>query len=105
MRITYAQKSVFQPDLDRELNVRRLAICDGQCVTVTIQRPRPGYSGDVEVTISKNDQKYFSTNWSGNDPSRFAARIRAAATALRNNACWGRFHITHEAGVLTIQRL
>lgn len=62
-----------------------------------------GYHGRVEVVIDSDDAETFGTNWEGTDPTRFPARIRAAATALFNSACFGKFEISHEDGLLEIR--
>lgn len=62
-----------------------------------------GYERDVEITIPATGRTTFTSNWSGSDPSRFSARIRAAATALRDRGLSGRYHVTHFSGILTIK--
>ncbi|MFH1984986.1 MAG: hypothetical protein ABIL58_24350 [Pseudomonadota bacterium] len=64
-----------------------------------------GYKGDIEVTIGPATEKNFEAEVSLNDWTRFPARIRAAATALRDAGCQGRFRIAHSDGVLTIRPL
>lgn len=60
-----------------------------------------GYRGRLKVTIGL-DARHFDTDWQGKDPTRFPARIKAAATALRDVGMTGAFIITHENGNLTI---
>ena len=64
---------------------------------------RGGYPGRIKVTIRPNDTVSFETNWEGNDPTRFPARIKAAATALLNCECLGCYEITHRNGTMEIQ--
>ncbi len=61
-----------------------------------------GYSGSIEVTIGKPTEKEFNAEVSLKDRTRFPARIRAAATALRDVGCEGCYLIGHVDGVLTI---
>lgn len=61
-----------------------------------------GYAGRVLVTIRPNDTTSFETNWEGNDPTRFPARIKAAATALLNCGFLGCYEILHRDGNLEI---
>jgi hypothetical protein len=62
-----------------------------------------GYDGSVRVRIDPSQPDQFRSDWDGSDPSRFPARIRAAATALRDCTGGGIFRITHEDGQLTIE--
>jgi hypothetical protein len=65
-----------------------------------------GYAGDVVVDIF--DGPEFGTDWTSSDPddwSRFPARIRAAATALRDSGLRGSYRITHKDGAVTITAL
>ena len=64
---------------------------------------RGGYAGRVLVTFRPNDTTSFETNWEGNDPTRFPARIKAAATALLNCGFLGRYEIIHRDGNLEIR--
>ncbi|MFH1981295.1 MAG: hypothetical protein ABIL58_05605 [Pseudomonadota bacterium] len=64
-----------------------------------------GYSGDIVVSIGSATEKAFEAEVSLNDWTRFPARIRAAATALRDVGCKGHFRISHTDGVLIIRAL
>ena len=64
-----------------------------------------GYAGQVEVNINKNDSQSFETNFTGSDPTRFPARIKAAATALYECSCYGKFVISHNNGHMTIKQI
>ena len=71
---------------------------------LTIEFPKGGgYSGSIEVTIGSPAEKEFDAVVSLKDWTRFPARIRAAATALRDVSYEGRFVIGHADGVLTIR--
>ena len=61
-----------------------------------------GYDGDVVLRVEFSDEEAFQTSWSGPDPTRFPARIRAAATALRDEGLTGRYTVKHEDGALSI---
>jgi hypothetical protein len=73
-------------------------------VTLRIDFESGGYNNRVLVTIDLANHNEFSTNWNQNDPSRFPARIKAAATALHNCSCAGQYEIEHNDGVLTIKQ-
>lgn len=64
-----------------------------------------GYSGDIGVFIGPATEKSFEAEVSLNDWTRFPARIRAAATALRDERYKGCFRIAHSDGVLTIRAI
>ena len=64
-----------------------------------------GYSGSVEITVGGPRQNEFEAAIDLKDWTRFPARIRAAATALRDRGCTGRFRVVHEDGVLVMTRL
>lgn len=59
-----------------------------------------GYSGDFFVEVIPGVK--FESNWQGRDETRFPARIRAAATALRDTAHLGKFRVSHRDGMITI---
>lgn len=64
-----------------------------------------GYDGRVTVAIHAEDPTVFGADWEGRDPTRFPARIKAAATALLNCGCERRFELSHMGGSLTIQAI
>jgi len=74
-------------------------------LTLSIQLAPGGYNGHVLTVIKADDTASFVTDWVGNDTTRFPARIKAAATALFNLSCFGRFGIRHNDGVLEIKRV
>jgi len=63
-----------------------------------------GYSGDVTVTIRRTNEAEFEADVELGDWTRFPARIRAAATALRDAGLLGRFEIDHQDGQLTVNQ-
>lgn len=70
-------------------------------VLVTLKKPG-GYKGKREVTIVTAREPQFDSDFEGDDWTRFPARIRAAATALRDAGLTGTFTIEHEDGELRI---
>jgi hypothetical protein len=76
-----------------------------ETVALSFAAEADGYSGDVVVEIAPGQEESFRTDWSGSDPSRFPARIRAAATALRDDRRFGWHRIRHEEGDLRIEPL
>jgi hypothetical protein len=72
---------------------------------LTVILDEAGYEGDVVVEIVEDHATNFWTDWDSEDPSRFPARIRAAATALRDAGCFGRFLISYQSRLLQVARL
>lgn len=76
-----------------------------ECALVEIPlSPQGGYKGEIEVIIESRKEAEFEASVDLSDPTRFPARIRAAATELRDQGFTGSFRITHEDGVLKIGR-
>jgi hypothetical protein len=63
-----------------------------------------GYRRDVRITILKDDPHTFRSDWKYAE-ERFSARLRAAATVLRDRGAWGDYHAVHDDGKLTLEPL
>ncbi len=99
---------ITYPGRSRFVEACEAAICKGDAElkaggVVHIDLDEGGYDGSVIVTIHADDRATFGTDWERADPTRFPARIRAAAAALLNCRCEGRFNVTHSDGSLTIR--
>jgi hypothetical protein len=103
MKIKYALRSKFIANCEETINAKLNDLQKGLPIRVDFETG--GYDGEITVTIERNNSKEFNTNWENNDPTRFPARIKAAATALFNCHCFGRYKIKHENGVLIINQL
>lgn len=103
MLIPFVTRSRFLPAIDAELKAAGACLEPGRSVTVRLEGG--GYRGTVEVEISAGPSSEFEAGVEIADVTRFPVRIRAAATALREHHCWGRYEITHQDGTLTILRL
>ena len=71
----------------------------------TLEFDQNGYTGTIEIEISKAGT---FTAWTGrryDDPSRFPARIKAAATALFAEGFRGSFQVDAKAGEVRIIRM
>ena len=101
MDITYATRSQFLATCKAAIREHRAELAAGSVVHVDLQEG--GYDGRVLVTIRLNDRTAFGTDWESTDPTRFPARIKAAATALLHSGCEGRFEVSHSDGSLTIR--
>jgi hypothetical protein len=103
VRIEFTARSSFLPAINEAFDAA--GECPGAENTVIVQLSRQGYPGTIQVDITEDASDSFDSDWDGTDLTRFPARIRAAATVLRNRRCFGRFVIRHEQGHLTINRM
>lgn len=103
MRIRYnVRPSRFVEPVRQAINANGGHIPGGRLIQITLDEP--GYRGQVLVAIEEGNPGDFEAAWEGRDQSRFPARIRAAATALRDGRCFGDFMITYQPGLLSIAR-
>jgi hypothetical protein len=101
--INYASRSRFLADCEAAIRGSRDDLSQGTVVRISLESG--GYQGNVVVDIRAGDPQSFGTDWTGNDPSRFPARIKAVATALFNCGCCGRYRVSHEDGIIQLERL
>lgn len=99
MRIDFATRSSFLPAIHAALD--SAGGCDG---AVVVELSPQGYPGTIQLELTEDANDSFETDWEHADPTRFPARIRAAATALRDRRCYGVFLVSHDEGRLTINR-
>lgn len=71
---------------------------------VRIELKPGGYERDARIWIRADDRHHFLTDWTGKYPSRFSARLRAAATVLRDLGLYGEYRASHQDGLLTLHR-
>jgi hypothetical protein len=102
MKLNYPGRSKFLGPCENAIRKNIEGLLSGKVLTVHLSEQ--GYDRDTHITVSKSDSKFFQTDWKGSDPTRFSARIRAAALALYNQGCYGTFRVTHFKGLLTIQK-
>jgi hypothetical protein len=100
LRIRYSVRSHFFEPLHAALEAHGRCPVRGDPVVVTLSEQ--GYDGSILVDILAGLSEEFISDWEGRDPTRFPARIRAAATVLHERGCHGRFLISHRRGVLSI---
>ena len=101
MDIAYVTRSQFLDACEAAIRGHRAELDAGGVVNVELGSG--GYVGRVVVTIRSQDRASFGTDWEHSDSTRFPARIKAAATALLNCGCEGRFQIAHSDGSLAIR--
>ncbi len=103
MNIPYASRSKFTASCQDAIAAQQEVLNAGQIIIVSLQPG--GYLGEIKVTVDAGNSADFETDWSADDPTRFPARIKAAATALRDCGSTGSFGISHaDGGVLTINK-
>jgi hypothetical protein len=100
MNIPYVRRSRFLNDCENA--IRRGGAAEVELVQFMLDKG--GYAGHITVTIPDGDSGSFGTDWKASDPTRFPARIKAAATALFNCGCRGRYEVIHKNGTLEIRR-
>ena len=101
--IQFVERSSFLPTIADALDDGPGYPRVGEPIQVSLRKG--GYAGRGEIEIMANHKEYFLADWRGTDSTRFPVRIRAAATALRDRKCFGRFAISHEDGLLVIDPL
>ena len=104
MDIPFVGRSEFVDPCQQVINSSQAALLAGQIIRIELTNADAGYPGNVVVQIREEDDHSFGTNWTGNDPTRFPARIRAAATALHACHCRGYYVITHAEGAIEIRQ-
>ena len=102
MNIEYAKYSKFLEPCKIAIQNNIKALENG--VPIDVSFIKGGYNGEINVNIEA-DKNTFSTSWNNQDPTRFPARIKAAATALKHSQCLGVYKVTHYHGLLTITRV
>lgn len=100
MQIAYVTRSKFLNVYSDAISAHSDTLNNGG--TLEIQSGAGGYAGRVEVELTPTRPDGFTAFWNGADPTRFPARIRAAATALKDCGFMGRFLITHKQGTISI---
>ena len=86
------------------LLVREALDESGNRCPVVMQFPKSGgYDGTVKVTIGCATEAEFEADLELTDWTRFPARIRAAATALRDSGRLGSYQVKHNDGTLEVR--
>ena len=102
-QIPYPNKSKFYPIIkDYILNLDN-AKQDGIDIKIELPESEPdGYRGEYTVKID-SVQPFFETDFKNKDITRFPARIKATALALKESNNIGEFYISHEKRIITIR--
>jgi len=87
------------------MSIRKVVAADPAGAQWQFEFEKSGYSGKMDIEIL-NDQHFIAwTSVHYDDITRFPARIKAAATALLEEGCFGQFHITARGLMLSIIRI
>ena len=97
-------RSRFIPIIVESIKTQKRAFDLGSQVIIEFDEEKAGYPGSFEVNVNPS-KEVFTVEFSNTDPTRFPARIKAAARALCQEGYNGRFEISHKAGTLKIMRL
>ena len=102
-QIPYPNKSKFYPIIkDYILNLDNTKQ-DGIDIKIELPESEPdGYRGEYTVKID-SVQPFFETDFKNKDITRFPARIKATALALKESNNIGEFYISHEKRIITIR--
>jgi hypothetical protein len=103
MDIKYPSRSKFLKACEEAIRKNKKALLSG--IPISVRFSPQGYNGEIQVKIEKTNSTTFWADWESADPTRFPARIKAAACALFREECYGVFTITHKSGILTIRYL
>ncbi|MGV8150091.1 MAG: hypothetical protein ACLKAN_13925, partial [Alkaliphilus sp.] len=103
MRIYYPAQSSFLKGCEDAIRQNKELLAAGTSICANFS-PQ-GYNDEIRVNIEKTNSVSFWAEWENPDPTRFPARIKAAAYALFRQGCLGEFMISHDIGTLTIQYL
>ena len=100
--LRFPEHSSFSQAFDKAIAEHSEQLLSGRVVTINL--PSGGYTRRAIATIEAHNPASF---WIDKrcDPTRFSARIRAAAKSLHEQRYFGLFELAHEDGVATIRRL
>ena len=103
MKVTelkFPSRSEFLERIERAIEDQRNQLEAGEAISVRLSAQ--GYNRRGVATIEAANSRTFWVD-KKSDPTRFGARIRAAALALHRKGYFGQYEIGHDTGVLTIR--
>ena len=101
MQIPYVTRSKFLAPCEVSIKENLQNLNDKKIIFVYLENG--GYNADIDVEILQNSNT-FNADYNG-DASRFPARVKAAATALKNQKSYGSYNISHDDGLLSIKKI
>lgn len=93
------RQSSFYPALEAALRDWK-----DQSQAIQVRLPSGGYERDLRFTVAPGDRYTFQSTWKGAE-KRFSARLRAAATVLRDLGLTGEYHALHRDGIISLTKL
>jgi len=100
MELKYPARSSFYAPIENALR----GVRDDLAQPLVVQLPPGGYDREAHIYIDEADRHTFRTDWQSRHPSRFSARVRAAAGSLYRLGFRGHFWAHHHDGALTLRR-
>lgn len=94
----------FREIISHKLKENSVIFSDFGKIEIDLKADPAGYTGEVRVTIHPDLDEGFGSDWVGDDLTRFPARIKAAASALKDNGYKDDWMINHEDGIIKIQK-
>jgi hypothetical protein len=105
MQIPYnIRESSFLVPCIEAIEKNRVNLARGSYIVIHFDSDADGFPGQYQVDIDPHDSRFFEARPEIGNPSYFGARIKAAATALRNCRLTGSFDIWHEKGTLRLRK-
>jgi hypothetical protein len=96
-------RSKFMPAITEALKEQKQLLISGRQIVVHFESEKEGYLGIYEIRINPIACS-FTVDFKNVDPTRFPARIKAAARALCQEGYDGTYEISHKAGELKIRK-
>jgi hypothetical protein len=97
-------RSKFIPAITKALKDQKQTLVAGRQIVVQLEAEKEGHSGTFYCKTNPSACS-IAVNFKNPDPTRFPARIRAAARALCQGGFEGTFEISQKAGILTIRKI
>ena len=94
----------FREIISHKLKENSVIFSDFGKIEIDLEADPAGYTGEVRVTIHPDLNEGFGSDWVSDDLTRFPARIKAAASALKDNGYKDDWMINHEDGIIKIQK-
>ena len=96
--------STFLEDITPKITEKSHSISSGESVELTFEKDGGYPCPEITIRIDSATPDKFATSWTGSDPTRFPARVKAVATALRDLGMNGVFQVSYKDGKLSIQK-
>ena len=96
----------FRVIISDAIKAKETLTSDSGQIEIELNTEASGYSGKVKVDIQPaiDDEFTVVSGWKGKDVSRFPARIKAAATAIKDSGLQGTYSVSHKDGIIKIEK-